>query len=533
MQDICNYHLKQQGLPKAAAAFLEGNVVLNVLEIEAALQDMHVHQLDRDVQAGFFYEGSIYIELDGVKWSGYMCIEVRLGAFQFIGMMSPLSWAPENKTFFSLARSSLVAADYGVPAPKGVVDEDMRLNGPVVFISTKHKAMPLFVSAHLVLLGLDFQVQAVGKPSGFWADLACTFKVTMFGLVDTTASLAGSACVMPANKKESASFSLDIGLALDLPLPNYLAQCVGKVVSVFSASAPPVGVHVSVHFAVAIGPGGANFTFVLAGKLYACGLLFTLPAIEEGLRRDEMDTPDMVIAQIVGQFMSGFPKWLPEALGTDVDKITAFATEQLTFGGTDLVTTVSHFSGKGPAEIIETLGKDKLALHSSADAVAMLQDFGTPAGPAMTIAKRMFGDDEPAPAPAVESKQLTLLEKITLVLWKVKAVGLADGGTQSVQDEGPGQAQNVQNMTLITAALRVYPMGEVIEAANEMFGDLPPELLDAYFEIAQEIIADEQAALALEENATERENTAMRADDAAGLEAKSSVDTVVAVVKIV
>ena len=62
MHDICNYHLKQQGLPKMAAAFLEGNVVLNNLEMEAALQDMHIHQLDRNVQAGFFYEASIYIE---------------------------------------------------------------------------------------------------------------------------------------------------------------------------------------------------------------------------------------------------------------------------------------------------------------------------------------------------------------------------------------------------------------------------------------------------------------------------------------
>jgi hypothetical protein len=57
-----NFILKKQGLPEVAGEFLNGNVVINNLELEAALQDIHIRQLSKDIKQGFFYEASLYVK---------------------------------------------------------------------------------------------------------------------------------------------------------------------------------------------------------------------------------------------------------------------------------------------------------------------------------------------------------------------------------------------------------------------------------------------------------------------------------------
>lgn len=60
MEAIINFFLKKQGLPDIAGQFLQGNFVINTLELEAALSDMYVKQLKLNVEQGFFYEASLY-----------------------------------------------------------------------------------------------------------------------------------------------------------------------------------------------------------------------------------------------------------------------------------------------------------------------------------------------------------------------------------------------------------------------------------------------------------------------------------------
>jgi hypothetical protein len=62
MQAFVNCMLRKQGLPEIAQDFLKGNVVINNLELEAALGDIHVRQLSGYVKQGFFYEASLYIQ---------------------------------------------------------------------------------------------------------------------------------------------------------------------------------------------------------------------------------------------------------------------------------------------------------------------------------------------------------------------------------------------------------------------------------------------------------------------------------------
>jgi hypothetical protein len=62
MAVMLNFFLKKEGLPQIAEEFLGGNLVINKLQLEGALSDIYIHQLDKHVERGFFYEAGLYIK---------------------------------------------------------------------------------------------------------------------------------------------------------------------------------------------------------------------------------------------------------------------------------------------------------------------------------------------------------------------------------------------------------------------------------------------------------------------------------------
>ncbi len=62
MAAMLNFFLKKEGLPQVAEEFLGGNVVINKLQLEAALSKIYIHQLEKHVEPGFFYEAGLYIK---------------------------------------------------------------------------------------------------------------------------------------------------------------------------------------------------------------------------------------------------------------------------------------------------------------------------------------------------------------------------------------------------------------------------------------------------------------------------------------
>lgn len=61
---LINFGLKKKGLPQVAEEFLGGNVVINNLQLEAALSDIVIPEPkpEKKLKSGFFYEASLYIK---------------------------------------------------------------------------------------------------------------------------------------------------------------------------------------------------------------------------------------------------------------------------------------------------------------------------------------------------------------------------------------------------------------------------------------------------------------------------------------
>ena len=406
MAAIIKFFLKKQDLPNIAEQFLQGNVIINTLELEAALSDMYVKQLNLQVQQGFFFEASLYARgmsqpeqksqaykanrttAGSFQWSGYTCIEIRPGAFQFIMMMSPLQFATNSQTFFSLTRGALSAADYGIPKPKGKVDENMLKSGPVIYISNKNKERPLFMTAHLQLIAFTMDLTAVGDQNGFIINFQTSLDMGQLGLGGDSASLTASGRVVP---NQRASFTLTITANISLTIPGIPLSGFNQNMFLPGKSLSSVGFSIAFSFEIGWPNTGTGFSLNLTAKVNALGKSFDVINVAVNLHPEQLDTLAKVANAAVQGFKDQFANSLKKSLeGLSIDQIGNFIKEHFNLGGKDLVTAVSVFSNTQPQDVIERLGTGILGLASFKEVLDLVSKYGLDAETATKIALKLF-----------------------------------------------------------------------------------------------------------------------------------------------
>ena len=420
MEAIINFFLKKQGLPDIAGQFLQGNFVINTLELEAALSDMYVKQLKLNVEQGFFYEASLYARgmsqpgqklqtyswyqanraiAGSFEWSGYTRIEARPGAFQFVAMMSPLQFAANSQTFFSLTRDALSAAEYEIPKPKGKVDENMLKNGPVIYISTKDRARPLFMTARLQLVGFVTNLSAVGDQNGFLISFQTSLDMDQLGLEGDSASLAANGRVVP---NQRAAFTLTISANIGLAIPGITLSGFNENVSLPGKFLPSVGFSVDFSFEIGWPNTGTGFNLNLTAKINALGQSFDVVSLAVNLSPEDLDTLAKVASAAVEGFKNEFGNLLKDSmLGQSIDQVGRFLKDRFDMAHRDLVTAISILSNSRPQDVIERLGRTILNLTSFNEVIGLVSTYGVSATTATKIALKLFRVPVFSPVPGL------------------------------------------------------------------------------------------------------------------------------------
>ena len=425
MAAMLNFFLKREGLPQIAEEFLGGNVVINKLRLEAALSNIYVHQLDEHIERGFLYEAGLYIKgtflfslqhdthahqppatrnrpltptpAGSFEWSGYTCIEVRLSGFQFIAMMSQLSFSSESETFFRLRRGSYIPADHSIPTPKGKYDANMLRDGPIIYISTKNKTTPLLLSAQLKLVGLDVEVNAKGHSSGWelavpYASLDLDLSGVGQFLPHVRASASGFARVKP---NERATAQLGVHLDVDLELPSVPLSGLGQLFNLPGVSAPSVGFDLTFDIDMGWPGSGTGFHLGLAATVRALNQKWNIGSIAVNLSPRDLDTVAKLAEAAIAAFLDEFPSLIKNTLGDKaLDEITGFV--KTTFSvvtGRELTTAVAILADTPPEDVIRELGLEALLLSSQdgsrKELMCLLGDFYGPQA-AMRMTTEMF-----------------------------------------------------------------------------------------------------------------------------------------------
>jgi len=308
-------------------------------------------------------------------------------------MMSPISFSVESQTFFRLTRGSTVPPDIILPKKHFELYKD----GPVIYISSKNPAIWLFISVHLVLLSVDFEITAKGDSSGFELDVPKAdvhLNLTPIDLPGKfSASLRGKARVKP---KEQVRAELKIALTINVSLPVVTMTGLNNLNVKLPSNLVSAGFNLDFNFNIGWPSSGSEtFNLNFSAEVHAIGQRFDLVRIAVNLHPRDLDTVDKVVGAAVREFLKEFPTLLQGVLGLKgLSEAADFLKTQFGQAGDDLLRAVSILKGTNPEDVVDKLGKEFFGLIGPDASKGLLKVLGEVHGTAkaMEIAARKFVD---------------------------------------------------------------------------------------------------------------------------------------------
>ncbi|KAK4464619.1 hypothetical protein QBC42DRAFT_318159 [Cladorrhinum samala] len=358
---LINFGLKRQGLPQVAEQFLNGNVVIHNLQLEAALDDIEVTQLQKSIKRGFYYEARLWIKAGSYEWAGYACVELRAEALQLIAMMSPISFSNETQSFFRLTRGSKVPPDVILPEKHPELHKD----GPVIYISSRNPATWLCISTHLVLLSVDFELTAQGDSSGFELEVPSADLHLNLTPIDVpgavSASLRGKAHIKP---QEQVRAELKIDLAINFELPMVTFKGLKDLNITLPSNQVAASFNLDFNFSIGWpGSGSEDFNLHFSAEVHALGQRFELAKVAVNLHPRDIDTVEKVASAAVREFLREYPTLLRGIVAfQELAQTAEFLKTKFDQAGMVLLLTLSVLKEKNPEDVVDSLGREAFDL---------------------------------------------------------------------------------------------------------------------------------------------------------------------------